>query len=48
MPFANSLVESLPMVAWVFGSFIVVALFLGGAALAIYAIYWLFFKMGKD
>ncbi len=48
MFFANSFIESLPMAAWAAGSFIILALVLGGGALAIYAIYWIIFKMGKD
>ncbi len=48
MPFANSLIGSLSMVAWTAGSLIILALFVGGGALGIYAIYWILFKMGKD
>jgi len=47
MPFADSLMGTLAM-AWTAGSIVVLALFIGGGALAIYAIYWIIFKMGKD
>jgi hypothetical protein len=46
MPFANSLIGFAPMIAWIAGTLMVVAIVLGGV-LAIYAIYWIIFKMGK-
>jgi hypothetical protein len=48
MPVANLLIGLLPMVAWTAGSIVVLALFIGFGVLAIYAIYWISFKMGKD
>ena len=47
MPFAHSLSEFAPMLAWRVGTLTVLAVVLGGV-LAIYAIYWMIFKMGKD
>jgi hypothetical protein len=47
MPFAHSLIESAPMLAFRAGTFVVLGLILGGV-LVIYAIYWMIFKMGKD
>ncbi len=44
---AQSFLGSGPMVAWMAGTLVVLAMVMG-VALAIYAIYWLIFKMGKE
>jgi hypothetical protein len=45
--FAQRFIESVPMVAWMAGTLVVLGCVLA-VAFAIYAIYWMIFKMGKD
>ena len=47
MPFANSLIESAEMLA-AGGALILIGTVVLGAVLAAYAVYWLFFKAGKE
>lgn len=46
MPFVQGSIESVPMVAYIPGLLIAVGVVLF-AVLAIYAIYWIIFRMGK-
>lgn len=43
----HGLIASAPLLAWVGGTIFFLAIVLG-VGLAIYAIYWSIFKMGKD
>ena len=47
MPLAQRFIESGFMVAWMAGTLVVLGALMG-FALAIYAIYWMIFKMGKE
>jgi hypothetical protein len=47
MPVVPSLIASASMLAYRVGTFTVLFVVLGGA-LALYAIYWMIFKVGKD
>jgi hypothetical protein len=48
VPFSQGFIESTPMVAYAAGTFVVVGLCVLAAALVIYAIYWMIFKVGKE
>jgi len=47
MPVAQSFIDAVALLALEYGTLVMVGLVLGGA-LALYAIYWLVFRAGKD